>query len=285
MVCAGAVQLRSPHKAPEACSLQITSSCTQKGNPACKPLTFWLRSRHAWSQRRARHEVSRVRFCTGSRGQYLGVWGLAHHQTFPSHTHDDEAASWTEAHANRGQLFDMAEHGVESQAQGGGVLLSTESPSSGPLVPPGSRKKCGRRIWGDFCVAAPWIGSRALAIFMEGCSAVTQTYTEWILYLLTKLDLVYSKNWPFTWGRAEHFLLILNSSQCSFCQPFHRFKTQCRNCVAPQTKAEPFYLHKRLWCLMLCLTFRVCLRRLNKVWSKRITWSLYNTLADIPLEW
>lgn len=51
MVCVGAVQLCSPCKAPEANSLRTVSYCIQKSNPTCKPLTFCLRSRHAWSQR------------------------------------------------------------------------------------------------------------------------------------------------------------------------------------------------------------------------------------------
>lgn len=175
MVCVGAVRLRSPCKAPEANSLQIVSYCIQKGNPTCKPLTFCLRSRHAWSQRRARREVSRVRFCTSSHRQHLGVWGSAHYQTFPSHTHDDKAASWTKAHANWGQLSDVAERGANHKVVA--PCYQQERPSSEPLVPPRSRKLCEQHIWGDFGGAAPWIGSNVLAIFTERCSTVTQTYT------------------------------------------------------------------------------------------------------------
>lgn len=65
-------------------------------------------------------------------------------------------------------------------------LGANRSLSSEPLVPPGRRKTWGHHTWGDFYCAAPWIGSRAPAIFTEGCSTVTETHTEWVLYLWTR---------------------------------------------------------------------------------------------------
>lgn len=164
----------APHTKHLGQTLHIVPSCTQKNNPTCKPLTFWPRSRHAWSQRGARREVSWVRFCTGSHGQHLGFWGSAHHQTFPSHTHGDEAASWTEAHANWGSSLTRQSKGLEHKVIGPcyqqrGLLQNHSFLQE-------AEKRYGQHIWGDFCGPAPWIGSRALAIFTEGCGTVTQTY-------------------------------------------------------------------------------------------------------------
>lgn len=47
--------------------------------------------------------------------------------------------------------------GLRGQARHVGALPSTRRPALEPLIPPESRERWGRHIWGGFCSAAPFV--------------------------------------------------------------------------------------------------------------------------------